>query len=265
MRDDAKNTALRERVLQIIEIAEKGDWVSRLYDVTMLGVILASCVPLVFKEFYTCFEYIDLVAVVFFVGDYWLRWATADLKLGKGRASFALYPLTPLALFDLAAILSVSLAILVSFQVLQFNGFNNAIRVFCMLRIARSFKLFRYSKSMSIIVEVIREQSMPLLAVGSLAVGYILTSAVVIFNVEPETFNNFFEAVYWATISLTTVGYGDIYAVTIPGRLVTMLSSLIGIAIVALPAGIVTAGYMDVLQNRRKNDLKIENDENAEG
>ena len=82
-----------------------------------------------------------------------------------------------------------------------------------------------------------------------LAVGYIVISALIIFNVEPETFNSFFDAVYWATVSLTTVGYGDIYPVTDIGRVITMISSFFGIAIVALPAGIITAGYMDEIKN----------------
>ena len=81
----------------------------------------------------------------------------------------------------------------------------------------------------------------------SLAVGYILISALAIFSVEGDAFQNFYEAVYFATVSLTTMGYGDIYPVTILGRAVTMLSSVVGIAIVALPSGIITAGYIKVL------------------
>lgn len=80
-------------------------------------------------------------------------------------------------------------------------------------------------------------------------------SALVVFNVEPDSFNSFFDAIYWATVSLTTMGYGDIYPVTEIGRVVTMISSLFGIAIVALPAGIITAGYMDELNNVAK--LKV--------
>lgn len=84
-----------------------------------------------------------------------------------------------------------------------------------------------------------------MLVVGGLAIGYIVISALIMFNVEPATFPSFFDAVYWATVSLTTVGYGDIYAVSTIGKVITMLSSVFGIAIVALPAGIVTAGYME--------------------
>ena len=86
------------------------------------------------------------------------------------------------------------------------------------------------------------------LAVGGLAVGYILISAIVIFNVEPASFSSFFDAIYWATVSLTTVGYGDIYPVTVLGRAVAMLSSFFGIAVVALPAGIITAEYLNSLK-----------------
>ena len=78
-------------------------------------------------------------------------------------------------------------------------------------------------------------------------------SALIVFNIEPDTFSTFFDALYWATVSLTTVGYGDIYAVSYAGKIITMLSALMGIAIVALPAGIITAGYMDELNRKGEN------------
>ena len=78
-----------------------------------------------------------------------------------------------------------------------------------------------------------------------MAVAYILISALVIYNVEPDSFETFFDAIYWATISLTTVGYGDIYPITTIGRIVTMFSSAFGVAIIALPSGVVTAGYLE--------------------
>ncbi len=90
-----------------------------------------------------------------------------------------------------------------------------------------------------------RRQKEALLLVASLAIGYIFLTALLIFSVEPDTFETFFDAVYWATISLTTVGYGDIFATSVLGKVITMISSIIGIAIVALPAGIITAGYMN--------------------
>ena len=89
-----------------------------------------------------------------------------------------------------------------------------------------------------------------MLVVCVLAIGYIIVSALIVFNVEPDTFPTFFDAVYWATVSLTTVGYGDIYAVSVAGKIITMVSALFGIASVALPAGIVTAGYMEEINKK---------------
>ena len=117
----------------------------------------------------------------------------------------------------------------------------------------RVVKFVRYSKNIEIILTVLRRQKSALLTVGALAGGYILISALVVFNVEPDTFNSFFDAIYWATISLTTVGYGDIYPVSTAGRIFTMLSSMVGIAVVALPAGIITAGYMDAVNKDTAN------------
>jgi voltage-gated potassium channel len=87
-----------------------------------------------------------------------------------------------------------------------------------------------------------------------MAIAYILVSALIIYNVEPESFNTFFDAIYWATVSLTTVGYGDIYPVTTIGRTVTMISSVFGIAIIALPSGVITAGYLSEINKFSDND-----------
>ena len=84
--------------------------------------------------------------------------------------------------------------------------------------------------------------------------GYIFVTALVMFNIEPDTFNSFFDAIYWATISLTTVGYGDVYATTSIGKFITMVSAILGIAIVALPAGIIIAGYQDELNEMKSNE-----------
>jgi voltage-gated potassium channel len=99
-----------------------------------------------------------------------------------------------------------------------------------------------------VILNVLKKEKSALTAVATLAVGYILISALIIFNIEPDSFKNFFDAVYWATVSLTTVGYGDIYPITDAGRVITMISSLFGIAIVALPAGIITGGYLQEIK-----------------
>jgi voltage-gated potassium channel len=92
-------------------------------------------------------------------------------------------------------------------------------------------------------------------------IGYVIISALIVFNVKPDSFGFFFDAVYWATVSLTTVGYGDIYPVSVAGRVVTMISSVFGVAIVALPAGIITAGYMKVIGE--KNGSEADDEDNS--
>lgn len=182
-----------------------------------------------------------------FIIDYVLRLFTADFKLQKKTVSFLVYPFTPLAVIDLISILP-------SITVLN-NGFKllKLFRLLRCLKVLRTFKFLRYSKSFEIIVNVFKKQKKILSAVVTLAVSYILISALVIYNVEPESFGSFFDAIYWATVSLTTVGYGDIYPISVIGRIVTMFSSILGIAIIALPAGVITAGYMSELNNKNED------------
>lgn len=235
---------VRQRIFEIIEVAKEDDKASAVYDTCMIVVIVSCMIPMAFKQSNAAFEIIDKVTVCVFVMDYIVRLLTADMKLKKGAASFVLYPFTPMAIIDLLAILPSFTSIASGLRLMRL------LRLFRTFRVFRSFKFFRYSKSLKIIIDVIKDQKEPLLAVCSMAIGYVLISALLIFNIEPETFNTFFDAVYWATVSLTTMGYGDIYPVTTIGRAVTMVSSFVGIAIVALPAGIITAGYMDRISKK---------------
>ena len=236
---------MREKLYAIIEPSNNNNKLSVVYDIVMMATIVISIIPLAFKETNTLFQWIDYVAVGIFMIDYVLRLITADYKLGKGAASFFLYPITPMSVIDILSILpSVTLL-------------NEGLRLFKLIRLARTLKVFRtlkflrYSRSFDIIINVFKKQKKILSAVATLAVAYVLISALVIYNVEPESFSTFFDAIYWATISLTTVGYGDIYPVTTIGRIVTMISSAFGIAIIALPAGVITAGYLDEISNKK--------------
>ena len=243
----------RKRIYEIIEVAKEDDRLSTVYDSFMIAVIVLSLLPLVFKETTPFLFWLDKACMVIFIVDYLLRWATADYKYQRQSGlSFLRYPFSPMALIDLVSILPSLSVINSSFKVL---------RILRMMRAFRVFRALRYSKSLHIIANVLRSSRQSLLAVCSLAVGYILLSALIIFNAEPDSFKNFFEAVYWATVLLTTVGYGDIYPVTTAGRLIAMASSVFGIAIVALPSGIITAGYMKELD--RQQDQKDEDRRNS--
>ena len=237
---------MRKRIFQIIETATENDRISNIYDIFMMVIIIASLIPLAFKTENSVFYWVDKIAVTVFIIDYVLRLFTADYKLNRKAWSFLLYPITPMAILDL-------LCILPSLNLLQ-SGFRilKVFRLFRTLRVFRVFKAVRYSKSIKMIKGVFIQQKKPLITVGLLALVYVLISALIIFNVEPDSFDTFFDAVYWATVSLTTMGYGDIYPVTTIGRVVTMVSSIFGIAIIALPAGIITAGFMEQLNNEKE-------------
>lgn len=237
---------MRKRIFEIIEVSHDDDKWSAAYDIFMMIVIVISVIPLAFVNSYPVFDIIDKVTVAIFIIDYMMRLLTADLKLKKGILSFLYYPFTPMAIIDLVSILpSVSLI-------------NNGWRLLKIFRLFRTFKVFRvfkairYSKNIQIFIRVFKKQKDFLLTVFGVAILYVLISALVVLNVEPETFDNYFRAVYWATISLTTMGYGDIYPTSIQGQIVTMLSSFIGIAIIAMPAGIITSGFMEEVNREKK-------------
>ena len=241
---------MRKRIYEIIEKSEGNDIVSTIYDYLMIIVIVASLVPLAFKSETKGFIILDKVCVSIFIIDYLLRWITADYKFeNKNISSFFKYPFSFMAIIDLISILPSLTIINDGLKVLR------VLRMIRALRVLRVFKAMRYSKSFEIIGNVLHASRDSLIAVCALAGGYILVSALVVFNVEPDSFDSFFDAVYWATVSLTTVGYGDIYPVSNVGRIITMISSVFGIAIVALPAGIITAGYMNEIEkNKDKKD-----------
>ena len=221
------------------------------YDVLMFIAIITSIVPLMFVEDHAVFRYIEMVTVTFFIIDYVLRWMTADLRLGKGALSFLIYPFTFWGIIDL-------LSILPGLSVLS-KGFK-IFRVTRLLKVMRLFKFLRYSDKIQVLGKVIRKEKTVLMTVLGIAIFYVFLTALIMFNVEPRvnpetgvaTFRDFFDALYWATVTLTTVGYGDLTPVTDIGRLVSMLSSLFGVAVIALPSGVITASYLEELRDTRK-------------
>ena len=243
----------RQRIYEIVEVANDHDHLSFFYDMLMMVTIAVSLIPLAFKEHLPMFHYTDVVTTILFIADYLLRWLTADKRTDDhSNWAFVKYPVTAWAIIDLLSILPTLNMLHNSFKLFR------CLRMFQAFRVLRVFKAFRYSRSFFIVVKVVKNSMEPLRAVCTLAVGYILISALVVFNVEGDTFKTFFDAVYWATVSLTTVGYGDIYPVTTAGRIITMFSSFFGIAVVALPAGIITAGYMDAINELKKEHENLE-------
>ena len=176
---------------------------------------------------------------------------TADFRSGKQCWSFAVYPFTGWAIVDMLSILPGLSLIGRGFKILRLTR---------LVRILRFLRLFRYSNKIQILGKVLYREKGVLLTVLGIAVLYVFITALVMFNAEPHvnpvtgatTFENFFDALYWATVTLTTVGYGDMIPVTDIGRFVCMLSALFGMVIIALPSGVITASYLEELRSSRE-------------
>ena len=240
----------RQRLYIIIERSEGRSRISRAYVTFMTLTILVSILPLMFSHQYPLFETIEAVTVTIFIIDYLLRWITADYKLKRGALSFALYPFTPMAIIDLLSIVPC------------FNLLGDSFKLFRitrLLRVVRLFKILRFTDKLDILFTVLHKERKILYSVLFVALFYVFVTALIMFNVEPQinpatgeaTFRSFFDALYWATVTLTTVGYGDVCPVTNVGRFVSMLSSIFGVAIIALPSGVITASYLDELRKEK--------------
>lgn len=242
---------MRKKIFGIIELAGNDKLLSKTYDRIMQIAIVVSIIPLMFRGSNAVFSMLELVVTILFVLDYLLRRATADLRSGKkGVWPFVMYPFTLIAIVDLLTIVPA---------ISYVNNSLRVLRIWRLLRILRIAKLFKYYEPLQIVMEVFRKKAPVLLTVVGFALFYIFVTALFMFNVEqsvnPQTgelfFDDFFDALYWSTCTLTTVGYGDIYPISDIGRVVSMISSLVGIAIIALPSGIITAGYMEEVNERK--------------
>lgn len=233
---------LKEGLYRLVRTAPPGDKASKAYDIFMMLVALVSVCPLMFKESNAVLEQIDIVTVYILFMDYIFRWISYD-RLSKWSApkAFLIYPFTPLALIDFISLLP-SLGLI-----------GQGWRILRMLRI---FKAFSYSKSFAYIGNAFKKERKTLGSVLLIAVSYIFISALAMFAYEPDTFSSFFDALYWATTALTTVGYGDVYPVSAVGKLISMISSMFGVAVIALPAGIITSSFVEEINKDKEEKAK---------
>ena len=214
---------------------------SRIYDYIMLVAIFIGITPLMFRTQHKIFLYFDIIAGVCFIIDYILRWMTYYLHSSKSK----------LAIVDLLSILPIVNLLAPSFRL---------FRVPRLMSVMRVIKIIRYYEPLGIVLSVVRKQMKLLWTVLSLALTYVFITALIMFNceeeIDPETgkflFDDFFDAFYWAACTLTTVGYGDLYPISDTGRIISIFSAMVGIAIIALPSGIITAGYMDEINLRKE-------------
>lgn len=244
----------RQWISDLVEPRKEGT-LSRIYDYVMILAIIMGTVPLLYREQIRLFWYFDVISGAIYLVDYILRWITCDFHSDKPKwKAFLLYPFTPMAILDL-------LSILPTFNLLsRAYKLTKAVRL---LKILRFTRIVYYIGPLEIFVSVIKKQWKLLMAVMLVAFFVILVTAIVIFQSEHEIdpvtgeyiFKNFYDAFYWAAVTLTTVGYGDFYPVSNLGKTLSIISSLFGIATIALPSSIITAGYMQELNRRAKSKI----------
>lgn len=235
------------------------DIFSTLALIANLACAFASTFDSLEAKFGLLFDYVDEITVFFFLIDYLLRLITAEQQyrgLPAVRAAVR-YVTSGYGIIDLLSFLPHYLP----------TFFPAGAAVFRMLRVARIFRLFRinaYYDSLSLIGNVVLKKKTQLLASVFVIVTLILASSLCMYSVEheaqPEVFRNAFSAIWWATSTLLTVGYGDIYPITTLGQILGIIITFLGVLLVAIPTGIISAGFVEEAQNAtRLADLEKAN------
>lgn len=240
---------IKKRIYEIVESSRgKHDLASRAYDGLMFLTVIVGLVPLAMKVENPYTRAIDITTAMIFVYDYIIRLWTADYKMGiKSYKAYIAYFVSPMAMIDLLSIMPILCVVF---------PYSNMLALFRIFRAFRVLKLVRYSKTMIVLENMFRKVKEQLLAVLLLVFIYIMVCALIMFQVEPDLFDTFFDAIYWSAISITTVGYGDLSPQSDIGRFVAILSSLVGVAVIALPTGIITAAYTDEIKKKKgKHEL----------
>ncbi len=244
----------RKRIFNIVQIGNREDLPSRIFDYFIVGVIVCNIAVLLLDTFDELnaydrlFHTIEIITVLVFCVEYALRIWTADLLYpDKSRVRSILRFLFSFdGIVDLLTILPVF-----------FLSGMSAVRF---LRVARIFHLFRINaqyESFQVISSVLKEKRNAILYSVFIIIVLILASSVCMYSVEheaqPQAFRNAFSGVWWSVSTVFTVGYGDIYPVTVLGRVLGVIITFLGVGAVAIPTGILSAGFVEHysrMQNR---------------
>lgn len=249
-----KERPIRFKVFTLLNVGSK-DTASLIVQTIIVSVIIICAISLILEsvdqiqqEFAPWFTYFNHFSIGFFTVEYLLRmWSiTCDPKYRKlfsGRVSFGF---TAMQLIDLFAILPFYLSFWhVDLRIIRL------LRVFKLLRI---FHIARYISALNLVVKVVRRKMDQLILVVVMLFFLLLIASSAMYYSEhaaqPEAFSSIPESMWWSIITLTTVGYGDIYPITIGGRIIGGLIAIIGIGFFALPAGILASGFSEELNAR---------------
>ncbi|CBK73322.1 Ion channel [Butyrivibrio fibrisolvens 16/4] len=239
-------TLTKKQIFHIIQIGNKGDVASRSFDIFITATILLNVAVMVmqtYEEFTPFFPVLDAIAfvtILIFCIEYALRIWTADL----------LYPELSKAKAIVKFLLSFD-GIVDLFTILPFF-FLSGFVAFRILRVIRIFHLFRINgqyDSFAVIFAVLKEKRNQIASSLVILLILMLASSIGIYYAEheaqPQVFRNAFSGIWWSVSTLLTVGYGDIYPITTAGRIMAILTGFLGVGAVAIPTGILSAGFVE--------------------
>ncbi|MBE0418284.1 MAG: ion transporter [Coriobacteriia bacterium] len=250
----------RHRVYEILEVARPGDRASRAADLFIVWLIIANVAAVVLdtvasvhRSFGPALRVFEHVSVAIFTVEYALRlWSAAEAAPDKPPSvTRGRYALSWLAIIDLLAILPAYLPMLLPIDL-------RTLRLFRLFRLGRLLKVGRYSRAMRTFAAVLKAKKEELaVAIAAVLILLLITSSLMYYaehDVQPEAFASIPAAMWWGAAALTTVGYGDVYPVTAPGKMLGVMSAVLGIGLFALPAGILASGFSDALAQRHAED-----------
>lgn len=247
---EKKSGGIQERIFQIIQIGYTSDTPSLLFDI-FISIVIISSVLVIFLQTFDRLQVIggvlstiEFLTMLVFLVEYILRVWTAqylypDITIDKARFKFML---SFYGIVDLVTILPYFLPFF----------FPSGAVAFRMFRVVRIFHLFRVNSNydaFNVITDVLRDKLDQLVSSIFLILTLIMASSLCMYSLEheaqPENFSNAFSGIWWAVSTLLTVGYGDIYPVTVGGRIMAIIIAFLGVGVVAIPTGIISAGFME--------------------
>ena len=248
---------VRKRLNQILRPAIAGDVASKVCDIFILSAIAISVVGIIVESVGSVreaapgfFYWLEIVTVTIFTIEYVLRvWTCVEeLKFRQSVVGRLRFAATPMALIDLVAILPFYL---------PFTGLDlRFIRAVRLLRLFRIAKIGRYSASLQLLKRVIWGKKEELGVTLFVLILLLVLASCFLYNAEhvaqPEAFSSIPASMWWAVATLTTVGYGDVYPVTIAGKVMASIIAVLGIGMFALPTGILGAGFVEEIQARKQ-------------
>ncbi len=264
--DVSPHERFRRRVFKMVSVGVVDDIINQLYDIISISALVLNILVTILNTFNSInaqygniLSAVETVTIAFFAIDYLLRLYTAN----------CLYPYDNEIISILKYIFSFSGIIdLLSFMPYYLPTFFPAgAAVFKMFRVARILRLFRinaYYDSLNVITEVLMRKKQQLMSSVFIILVLMLGASLCMYSIEnpaqPEVFSNAFSGIWWAASTLLTVGYGDIYPITTLGKMLGICITFLGVGMVAIPTGIISAGFVEQYSRLQSIDNGVEED-----